>query len=72
MTSLEKRIVDIIRTTPELNSLFSELKNLYFSRGIIDADTVQAQAAEIKPRACPPVIIAKEIPSRRKIYVANR
>ena len=71
MTYLEKRIADSIRTNPELKSLFTELRNVYFSKGIIDADTVQAQAAEIKPRACPPVIIAKEIPSRRKSYVAN-
>ena len=71
MTYLEKRIADSIRTNPELKSLFTELRNVYFSKGIIDADTVQAQVAEIKPRACPPVIIAKEIPSRRKIYVAN-
>lgn len=71
MTSLEKRIVDSIRTNPGLNSLFSELKTLYLSKGIIDADAVQAQAAEIKPRACSPVIIAEEIPSRRKIHVTN-
>lgn len=71
MTSMDEKIADRIRTNPRLNALVLELKNLQLSKDIIDADAVQAQAAEIKPRACCPVIIAKEVPSRGESYATN-
>ena len=38
----------------------SHSPSLEYHRGIIDADAQQAEAAEIKPRVCCPIIVADE------------